>query len=120
LINGLDVIHVTGGGAHKYSSIIESELGVLVKCDEIPYLVKGMAFITNHCRDSSFSFSKEEGKHYIEEPLKEFPKLLISIGSGVSIIKINSYENFERISGTMIGGGTLLGLANILIGTSDF
>lgn len=54
LIEGLKVIHVTGGGAHKFAHLIEQELGVVVKCDEIPYLVKGMAFITNHCVDSSF------------------------------------------------------------------
>ena len=46
---------MTGGGAHKYAQIIEKELGVIVKCEEIPYLVKGMAFITNHCVNSSFS-----------------------------------------------------------------
>ena len=120
LIEGLKVVNVTGGGAHKFSHILEKELGVLIKCDEIPYLVKGMAFITNHCLDSSFSFSKEKGRVYVSEPLKEFPKILVSIGSGVSIIKINSYEDFKRISGTMIGGGTLLGLANLLIGTSNF
>ena len=94
MIRGLKVVNVTGGGAHKYSAIIERELGILVKCDEIPYLVRGMAFITNHCSESSFSFSLSQGRVYLKEPLNEFPKLLVSIGSGVSIIKINSYEDF--------------------------
>lgn len=111
---------MTGGGAHKYAQIIEKELGVIVKCEEIPYLVKGMAFITNHCVNSSFSFCKEKGWKFLQEPLNEFPKILVSIGSGISIIKIKSYEDFQRVSGTMIGGGTLLGLANLLIGTSNF
>jgi len=38
----------------------------------------------------------------------------------VSIIKVNNYNSFERVSGTMIGGGTLLGLANLLTGINDF
>ena len=49
-----------------------------------------------------------------------FPKLLVSIGSGVSIIKVSDFNTFERVSGTMIGGGTLLGLANLLTGVKDF
>ena len=46
--------------------------------------------------------------------------MLVSIGSGVSIIKVNNFSSFERVSGTMIGGGTLLGLANLLTGINDF
>ena len=42
------------------------------------------------------------------------------MGSGVSIIKINSNDSFERISGTMIGGGTLVGLSNLLLNVKDF
>jgi pantothenate kinase len=45
---------------------------------------------------------------------------LVSIGSGVSIIKVNSFNTFERVAGTMIGGGTLIGLANLLTGINDF
>ena len=44
----------------------------------------------------------------------------MSIGTGVSIIKINDFNSFERVSGTMIGGGTLIGLANLLTGHRDF
>ena len=44
----------------------------------------------------------------------------MSIGSGVSIIKVSDYDKYERVSGTMIGGGTLLGLANLLTGINDF
>jgi len=62
ILNGLKTVNVTGGGAHKFAQIIEEELGVVVKSEEIPYLVKGMAFITNHCANSSFSFCKENGR----------------------------------------------------------
>jgi len=43
--------------------------------------------------------------------------MLVSIGSGVSMIKVNPTSGkFERVSGTMIGGGTLVGLSNLLTG----
>jgi len=44
----------------------------------------------------------------------------VTIGSGVSLIKVNDFNNFERVGGTMIGGGTLLGLSNLLTGIKDF
>lgn len=47
-------------------------------------------------------------------------KMLVSIGSGVSIIKVQHNGQFERVSGTMIGGGTLVGLSNLLTGIKDF
>ena len=47
-------------------------------------------------------------------------KMLVSIGSGVSMIKVSSNGKFERVSGTMIGGGTLVGLSNLLTGIRDF
>lgn len=83
-------------------------------------LVNGMAFILNYAKEPAFSYRTGEGKKYITESLQTFPKLLVSIGSGVSIIKVNDFGSFERVSGTMIGGGTLLGLANLLTGINDF
>ena len=35
-----------------------------------------------------------------------YPYLLVNIGSGVSICKVNSPDSFERVSGTSLGGGT--------------
>ena len=36
------------------------------------------------------------------------------------MIKVNDFDSFERVGGTMIGGGTLLGLSNLLTGVTDF
>jgi pantothenate kinase len=47
-------------------------------------------------------------------------RLLVSIGSGVSMIKINQNGSYERVNGTMIGGGTLVGLSHLLTGVRDF
>lgn len=84
-------------------------------------LVKGMSFLLEHSNRTCFEYREDEGKKMLGADDKEsFPKLLVSIGSGVSIIKVNDIDKFERVSGTMIGGGTLVGLANLLINTNDF
>ena len=36
------------------------------------------------------------------------------------MIKVFNSGQFERVSGTMIGGGTLVGLSNLLTGINDF
>jgi len=51
---------------------------------------------------------------------KSKSSILVSIGSGVSIIKVSAFDSFERVAGTMIGGGTLIGLSNLLTGVRDF
>ncbi|KAI8459370.1 fumble-domain-containing protein [Phakopsora pachyrhizi] len=50
----------------------------------------------------------------------QFPFMLVNIGSGVSIIKVNGFERFERISGTSLGGGTLWGLLSLLTDARSF
>ncbi|KUF79383.1 Pantothenate kinase 2 [Phytophthora nicotianae] len=43
-----------------------------------------------------------------------YPFLLVNIGSGVSILKITGESQYERVSGTSLGGGTFLGLCRAL------
>ena len=43
-----------------------------------------------------------------------FPYLVVNIGSGVSILKVNAPNDFERVSGSAIGGGTYWGLCRLL------
>ena len=42
--------------------------------------------------------------------------MLVIIGSGVSILKVESEHKFERIGGTATGGGTFWGLGALLTG----
>jgi len=93
-----------------------------------------MAFTLKYATKSSFSMpgsptsakkvalSARPGERSYEETesQSDFPKLLVAIGSGVSMIKVNDFNSFERVGGTMIGGGTLLGLSNLLTGINDF
>lgn len=43
-----------------------------------------------------------------------FPYLVVNIGSGVSILKVTNVGQFERVSGTSLGGGTYWGLCRLL------
>lgn len=54
------------------------------------------------------------------EPSAHLPCLLVNIGSGVSIIKVDADGSFERVSGTSLGGGTLWGLLSLLTPARTF
>ncbi|KAL4070501.1 fumble [Scleroderma citrinum] len=54
------------------------------------------------------------------EPSAHLPCLLVNIGSGVSIIKVDADGIFERVSGTSLGGGTLWGLLSLLTPARTF
>jgi type II pantothenate kinase len=54
------------------------------------------------------------------EPAPHFPCLLVNIGSGVSIVKIDEDGSFERVSGTSLGGGTLWGLLSLMTDATSF
>jgi len=53
-------------------------------------------------------------------PTPQLPCLLVNIGSGVSIIKVDVDGAFERVSGTSLGGGTLWGLLSLLTPAKTF
>lgn len=53
-------------------------------------------------------------------PSPKLPALLVNIGSGVSILKIDEGGKFERVSGTSLGGGTLWGLLALLTDARNF
>jgi hypothetical protein len=49
-------------------------------------------------------------------PSPLYPFLLVSFGSGVSVLQVNSAadDDFERVGGTATGGATFLGLMHLL------
>ena len=49
-----------------------------------------------------------------------FPYLLTTVGSGVSILLVTGVGQYERVSGTSLGGGTFAGLCSLLTGTTSF
>lgn len=47
------------------------------------------------------------------------PHLLVSLGTGTSILRMNADGSIARVGGTALGGGTLRGLGRLLLGTDD-
>ncbi|KAJ3052693.1 hypothetical protein HDU99_008125, partial [Rhizoclosmatium hyalinum] len=118
------VIKATGGGSVKYYDRIKEELGVAVdREDEMECLITGLNFLVREVPNEVFTYDerRNDAPLVYEEPPKElFPYLIVNIGSGVSILKVTSFETYERISGTSLGGGTLWGLLSLLTDADNF
>lgn len=143
-------IMATGGGAHKFYDLFSSVLEVEVRReDEIECLIEGLKFITL-IPDEVYYFSDElihyhshlshaekqkndpdqlerpsanpplYGVIFERNPTPQLPCLLVNIGSGVSVIKIDEDGKFERVSGTSLGGGTLWGLLSLMTPATSF
>ncbi|KAI1887492.1 hypothetical protein AGOR_G00190880 [Albula goreensis] len=118
----------TGGGAYKFESDFRMMADLqLLKLDELDCLIRGVLYI-----DSVVSSGPSEC-YYFENPTdpercvqrsytleNPYPLLLVNIGSGVSILAVYSKDNYKRVTGTSLGGGTFLGLCCLLTGCSTF
>ncbi|KAI5770344.1 PANK2 [Gulo gulo luscus] len=122
------VFCATGGGAYKFEKDFLT-IGDLQLCklDELDCLVKGILYI------DSVGFNGRSQCYYFENPadaekcqklpfdLKNpYPLLLVNIGSGVSILAVYSKDNYKRVTGTSLGGGTFFGLCCLLTGCTTF
>jgi len=137
-------IMATGGGAHRFYELFRETLGVeVLREDEMECLIEGLKFITL-IPDEVYFFSDEliqsvahpspsspslerpgpnAPKYAVTfegNPTPQLPCLLVNIGSGVSIIKVEEDGTFERVSGTSLGGGTLWGLLSLLTPATSF
>ncbi|BAT79514.1 hypothetical protein VIGAN_02241500 [Vigna angularis var. angularis] len=115
------IIKATGGGAYKYADLFKERLGVsLDKEDEMDCLVAGANFLLKAIRHEAFTHMEGQKEFVQIEPNDLFPYLLVNIGSGVSMIKVDGDGKFERISGTNVGGGTYWGLGRLLTKCKSF
>ncbi|KAJ2776087.1 hypothetical protein H4R18_005858 [Coemansia javaensis] len=116
------VIMATGGGAHRFRELLGRELGAEIRVeDEMESLTAGLNFLTREVADEVFTYSEDRPMQFVDPATDDiFPYLLVNIGSGVSIIKVTGEGQFERISGTSLGGGTLWGLLHLLTGVRSF
>jgi pantothenate kinase len=115
------MLYATGGGAFKHAACFKDELCIdIVKEDEMACLIGGLNFLTSHVPFESFYFLDKESIMYDgcgpnEMPrAPHYPCLLVNIGSGVSILKVTNQFEYERISGTSLGGGTYWGLMRLM------
>ncbi|KAG6683655.1 hypothetical protein I3842_12G025700 [Carya illinoinensis] len=115
------VIKATGGGAYKFADLFKERLGVsLDKEDEMNCLVAGANFLLKAIRHEAFTHM-EGHKEFVQIDHNElFPYLLVNVGSGVSMIKVDGDGKFQRVSGTNVGGGTYWGLGRLLTKCKSF
>ncbi|GAA47929.1 type II pantothenate kinase [Clonorchis sinensis] len=111
---------VTGGGAYRFRELIVRELGVeFDKEDEMECLIRGCIFMLRNIPDELFRYDKRAIPAHVFVPdalVDTFPFLLVNIGSGVSILKVESPVSYSRLGGSSIGGGTFWGLGTALSG----
>ena len=83
-------------------------------------LVHGANFLLQAIRDEAFTFIEGRQSFVPIDAEELYPYLLVNIGSGVSLIKVDSAEEYSRVSGTSLGGGTFWGLCKLLTGARSF
>lgn len=117
------VIQATGGGAYKFQDLIEEKLQLKVhREDVLSCLIKGCNFVLRNIPQEAFVCQGDadaEFRFQTNHP-HIFPYLLVNIGSGVSIVKVEAEDRFEWIGGSSIGGGTFWGLGALLTRTKKF
>ena len=71
--------------------------------------------------NSFYNLTGADGKFEMVPPEDlEFPHIAVNVGSGVSILQVNGIHNIKRVTGTLIGGGTLVGLSKLLINVDNY
>lgn len=118
-------IFATGGGAYKFEKEIVEKLKISwCKCDELDTLMNGLCYISKLNPKECFYYEEPQNN---ANPNKnpfifdmKHPFLLVNIGSGISILYVESETSYRRITGTSIGGGTFLGLCCLLTGCSSY
>ncbi|KAK4264336.1 hypothetical protein QN277_025532 [Acacia crassicarpa] len=115
------IIKATGGGAYKFADLFKERLGVSIeKEDEMACLVSGANFLLKAIRHEAFTHMEGQKEFVQIDPNDLFPYLLVNIGSGVSMLKVDGDGKFERVSGTNVGGGTYWGLGRLLTKCKSF
>ncbi|XP_004680963.1 PREDICTED: pantothenate kinase 1 isoform X1 [Condylura cristata] len=118
----------TGGGAFKFEEDFRMIADLqLHKLDELDCLIQGLLYV------DSVGFNGKPECYYFENPTNPelcqkkpycldnpYPMLLVNMGSGVSILAVYSKDNYKRVTGTSLGGGTFLGLCCLLTGCETF
>ena len=110
-------ISATGGGAFKYYEEIKQKLGVSLRAkSEMGTLVRGLNFLLSNSPSEVFEYGLSTKTPLLpaEDTSLVYPYLLTSIGSGVSILKVTGPNQWERVSGSCVGGGTFWGLSKLI------
>jgi len=95
---------------------VESKLGLkFLKRDEMFTLITGLLFLLENAENETFLYAWEQDIPIpVQSPKGYLPFLLVNIGSGVSILKVDSPTQYVRVGGSSVGGGTFFGLCRLL------
>lgn len=103
------------------------KLGIsLCKYDEMDSLIRGVHHICQYFPNECYYWEnpglaeKSAKVPYPSFGPNPYPYILVNIGSGVSILQVSSAQDFKRIGGTSVGGGSFCGLCALLTGTESF
>ncbi|XP_048861359.1 pantothenate kinase 1 isoform X1 [Brienomyrus brachyistius] len=118
----------TGGGAYKFEEDFRMMADLqLLKLDELDCLIQGLLYVDsvgfNGHPECYFFENPSDPENCVKRPCSldnPFPMLLVNIGSGVSILAVYSKDDYKRVTGTSLGGGTFLGLCCLLTGCETF
>lgn len=119
-------IHImaTGGGSVKFYDRLKKELNVQVsKEDEMECLIRGLDFFITEIPNEVFLYTEQNPMEFVNHSKSAiYPYLLVNIGSGVSIIKVMgpNQQDFVRVGGSSLGGGTLWGLLSLLTDANSY
>jgi type II pantothenate kinase len=114
----IETIDATGGGAYKYCDIMKNDFGIeFIKHDELRSLIYGYEFMNKY--NSFYEIDKGISKPISSSELT-FPHISANIGSGVSFLKVTSPFKYERVGGTLMGGGTLIGVSKLILGIDNY
>lgn len=79
-----------------------------------------MDFFIKEIPREVFTYSETDPMHFVSPRETIYPYLLVNIGSGVSILKVDGPRSYQRVGGTSLGGGTLWGLLSLLTSAKSF
>ncbi|GLG95892.1 hypothetical protein R5R35_005584 [Gryllus longicercus] len=121
----VSTVCATGGGAYKFEQNFKKEVNMrLHKYDELDSLVKGILYVEMNNPHECYYWANLSDDKLCEKREFDFkdpyPFLLVNIGSGVSVLAVYGPNNYKRVSGTSLGGGTFLGLCSLLTGCNSF
>jgi type II pantothenate kinase len=91
---------------------------------ELQAVVDGLLFINAYGQHTSslFTIGKDNKPQRLPWPEPLFPFILVNLGSGVSILRVDSEKenDYVRVGGTACGGATFLGLARAMTSAATF
>uniref|UniRef100_A0A8C6S8T3 Pantothenate kinase 4 (inactive) n=1 Tax=Neogobius melanostomus TaxID=47308 RepID=A0A8C6S8T3_9GOBI len=90
--------------------------------DEMLCLIRGCNFVLRNIPNEAFVFANHPDSEFMFPKTCPdiFPYLLVNVGSGSSILKVESEDTFELLGGSLINGRTFWGLGKLLTQAKSF